>query len=101
MDHPRRALAGVALSALAAGCAHAPRPEIAGPAAALRCEDAHHRLYAASRTFPAADLARRAVTAPLSVATTGLAYAGNVGGVAAAGFFAGGLVCFPFLAIDA
>ncbi len=95
----RRAFPPLVLLA-AAACAHAPRPGVAGPADALRCEDAARFLAAHPPDPPPLDGVRLLATAPLSYAATGVAYGAEATAVVGAGVAAGAVVCSPLLALE-
>jgi hypothetical protein len=86
-------------AALAAACAHAPRPEVSRAAADLRCEDASRSVAARARTRPLDDL-RRSATLPLSLVASGAGWVTDGATVVSAGVVVGGLVCTPILALE-
>lgn len=89
------------LLAAAAGCAHGPRPGVAGPAEALECEEAEAFFAAHPPAPPPFDGVRRVATAPLSWAATGAAYVVEATGVVGVGVAAGAVVCAPLLVFEA
>jgi hypothetical protein len=100
MPRGRAALLTLTAAALAAGCAHAPRPAVARATGDLRCEDAARTVAARSRTRPLDDL-RRSATLPFSLAASGAGWVTDGALVVSAGVAVGGLVCAPILALEA
>lgn len=96
----RAALVTITAVALAAGCAHAPRREVARATAGLRCEEAALAVAARSRTRPLDDL-RRTATLPLSLAVSGAGWVTDGAAVVTVGVAVGSLVCAPILALEA
>ncbi len=85
--------------ALAAGCAHAPRREIAAPAAALRCEEAGVLLARRARTQPLDEL-RLVLTAPLAYAAAGAGWITDGALVVTVAGGGGLLVCAPLAMLE-
>jgi hypothetical protein len=98
MPTRRAALITITVAGLA-GCAHAPRPEVARATADLRCEDAAWRVASRTRTRALDDL-RRSGTTSLSIAATGAGWVTDVVLVASATAAVGCLVCAPVLALE-
>jgi hypothetical protein len=83
------------------GCAHGPRPEVARPAAEMRCDDALATLVQHPAAPPAGDGIRRSVTTPLSWLAIGAGYTVDVTALAAGSIVGGVVVCLPVMAVEA
>ncbi len=95
-----RAAALLALS-MGAGCVHGPRPEVARPAAEMRCDDMLAALRKHPAAPPAGDGLRRVVTTPLSWLAIGTGYTVDVTALAAGAVVGGVIVCLPVMAVEA
>lgn len=84
---------------LAAGCAHAPRRDVADPAADLRCEDAA-AVVARRSAVPLHDELRLVLTAPLAYAAAGVGWATDGALVVTVAAGGGLLVCAPVFAFE-
>jgi hypothetical protein len=96
----RTALAALTTAALAAGCSHAPRPQVARATGQLRCEDAARVVAARTRTRPLDDL-RRSATLPLSLVASGAGWVTDGAIVVTVGTVGSGLVCAPLFLLEA
>jgi hypothetical protein len=99
MPTRRAALLAMTAAALAAGCAHTPRPEVARATGDLRCEDAARLVAARARTRPLDEL-RRSATLPLSLVASGAGWVTDGVVIVSAGVAMGGLVCTPIFALE-
>lgn len=95
----RRAAALAALLGGAA-CAHAPRPAVARPAEALRCEEALAVVRDHPAPPPRADALRQVVTTPASWLLVGAGYTADVAAISVGTVAVGAMVCLPIFALD-
>ncbi|HEX9309096.1 MAG TPA: hypothetical protein VF894_16500 [Anaeromyxobacter sp.] len=94
-----RLIAPFVALALAVGCAHAPRREVAFPAAALRCEEAADLVARRARTQPLDEL-RLVLTAPFAYAAAGAGWITDGALVVTVAGGGGLLVCAPIMALE-
>jgi hypothetical protein len=99
MTRGRAALISTVVAGVGAGCAHAPRADVARDVAELRCDEAAQTVAARPRTHPLDEL-RRSATTPLSLVATGAGWVTDGALVVSAGVTAGGLVCVPIFALE-